>query len=203
MAKYIRSVFPDITIKSQEELNCTRVKFATKELAEVIKVLDGKALFSKSSNLMIAGFPHDVEHFYKYNSEIFKEFTFNKSLLQCSQEFLQNVKLKHSFHNQTGKEILLVGVHVRRTDYKEWLAKWENAKLVTPGYLARAMDEFRRRYPLSEVVFVVASDDIKWCKQHLSKLRNVYFTSANHSCGIDMAKFDFAVLVQCQHSIMT
>ena len=203
MANFIRPMFPKISIKTKEELNCTTANFTHTKLLHVVRASSAKVLFSNASNVNIAGFPNDMERYKMYKAELLDEFTFDKGVLRCARLFLHNLKLQHRNSTGTEKDILFVGVHVRRTDYSHYLAKTQNAKLVTGGYFARAMDKFRERFSDSEVVFVVASDDMKWCRRWLGKIKNVYFTSVHKSCGITMARFDFALLANCQHSIMT
>ncbi|XP_023333790.1 galactoside 2-alpha-L-fucosyltransferase 2 [Eurytemora carolleeae] len=55
------------------------------------------------------------------------------------------------------------------------------------------MNWMKRRYKNS--VFLVASDDMKWCEEYLSQ-------PGVHMVGGNSAALDFAILAKCNHSIV-
>ena len=59
--------------------------------------------------------------------------------------------------------LVLVGVHVRRTDFVHFVRK-EGGRLATSNYFRKSMDWFKRKYATSRrrVMFVVVSDDMDW-----------------------------------------
>ena len=59
--------------------------------------------------------------------------------------------------------LVLVGVHVRRTDFVHFVRK-EGGRLATSNFFLKAMEWFRRKYATSKrrVVFIVVSDDMDW-----------------------------------------
>jgi len=54
-----------------------------------------------------------------------------------------------------------VGVHVRRTDYKEHLKLLYHASMVKPDFFLRQMDILQNKY--KPIMFFVVSDDPEWC----------------------------------------
>ncbi len=58
------------------------------------------------------------------------------------------------------------------------------------------MKYFAQKY--DPIQFIVASDDLKWCKETFNNHRNVWIADVPHS-----AELDFALLVHCNHTIMT
>jgi galactoside 2-L-fucosyltransferase 1/2 len=85
-------------------------------------------------------------------SEIRQIFQFKEHIIDESQ--------RHSA-SRGMKNVTYVGVHVRRTDYIGYL-KWKfNASVVKRDYLLRQMNVFRNKYKL--IIFVVVSDDLRWC----------------------------------------
>ena len=64
--------------------------------------------------------------------------------------------------------LVLVGVHVRRTDFVH-SARREGGRLATGDYFRKAMEWFKRKYATSErrVMFVVVSDDMDWYVERL------------------------------------
>lgn len=61
-------------------------------------------------------------------------------------------------------------------------------------YIQRAMDFYRSlfKHPL----FIIVSDDIEWCKKNIKKTNNVFFPHGGQA-------EDFAILVSCNHSVIT
>ena len=59
--------------------------------------------------------------------------------------------------------LVLVGVHVRRTDFEKSVKK-EGGRLATPDYFRKSMEWFQKKYatPDRRVMFIVISDDMDW-----------------------------------------
>jgi hypothetical protein len=67
------------------------------------------------------------------------------------------------------------------------------------------MNIFREKYVTSSsaVLFVMASDDDKWCKDMFANETDVVFTSSLTSPFSEkQPTFDLAILSQCNHSII-
>ena len=56
-----------------------------------------------------------------------------------------------------------VGVHVRRTDYLQWVEKRYRGRPVDQGFFLHCMEEYRKTFGPA-VVFLVTSDDPAWCR---------------------------------------
>lgn len=91
-----------------------------------------------------------------------------------------------------------MSIHVRRTDYIDYL--WQKLK-VRPApieYYFNAMSYFDKKY--KNIIFVVASDNIEWCKYNLKNHKwRMNFISNNDVKGPGK---DLAVLSACNHSII-
>lgn len=61
------------------------------------------------------------------------------------------------------------------------------------------MDYFRQRYP--KRLFVVASDDMDWCQDHLKPVDGDLAFAGNRNAASPAA--DMALLASCNHSIIT
>ena len=59
--------------------------------------------------------------------------------------------------------LVLVGVHVRRTDFQSSVSQ-EGGRLATPDYFRKSMDWFQKNYATSDrrVMFIIISDDMDW-----------------------------------------
>ena len=77
----------------------------------------------------------------------------------------QNMKRKKKL---TQESLDIVGVHVRRTDHIRYEDNLGYQRL-TSRYFIQAMDSYLENLP--HPIFVVVSDDLRWCKQNL-KLGN-------------------------------
>jgi len=67
------------------------------------------------------------------------------------------------------------------------------------------MNIFREKYVTSSsaVLFVMASDDDKWCKDMFANETDIVFTSSFSSPFLEkQPTFDLAILSQCNHSII-
>lgn len=91
----------------------------------------------------------------------------------------------------TKSTVTVVGVHVRREDM---LNNPLGFRVAPKDYLENAVQFYQRQY--GSLLFIVASDDISWCKKHMPKNTSVVYI--NNKPEIDMA-----VLSECDHSIMT
>jgi len=122
---------------------------------------------------------------------------FRSELVQFATEFLYaNIP-----PGWTASSFIQVAVHVRRGDFLRRRNIRKGFTTATPLYLRRALGYFVERF--ARIQFVVASNDIAWCRAHLQSLYwdrdrvNVTF-SEGHSAGEDMA-----LLTSCNHAVIT
>ena len=87
---------------------------------------------------------------------------------------------------------LMVGVHVRRTDFKEFSKFWL-PELLNETYFKEAMEYMRRKY--KAVTFLVVSDDPEWCRSHLQA--EDVMVVRGHSPAVDLA-----ILASCEAAIV-
>ena len=116
-------------------------------------------------------------------SEIRNIFQFKKHIIDESQ------KLLHSAARGI-KNITYVGVHVRRTDCIGYLKRKFNATAVKPDYFLRQMNVFRNKY--KPIMFVVVSDDTKWCEREL-RGDDIVVMKTNSPAQ------DLAIMAACNH----
>ena len=82
-----------------------------------------------------------------------------------------------AFFNQLrlkfGTNTIFVGIHVRRTDFLEFLGKGKFPKELRISWYLKSMEimktELLKRNPdkKSSVIFLVSSDDNKWCRNNV------------------------------------
>ncbi len=72
-------------------------------------------------------------------------------------------------------DFLFIGIHVRRGDFTRHMKKLSNGQLLDQQFYFTAMEVFRRKFSDKVIVFVVASDDMAWCRDNLGHDNSVYF----------------------------
>lgn len=125
--------------------------------------------------------------------DVRREFTFKPNLRIYAEKVLKEIAEEFNLFEPT-----FVSIHIRRTDYVDYL--WQKLKIrpAPVSYYFAAMDYFIGKY--DNVVFVVTSDNIVWCKYHLnSKRYRIKFVSDVNARGPGK---DLAVLSACNHSII-
>ncbi|XP_075045978.1 galactoside alpha-(1,2)-fucosyltransferase 2-like [Mixophyes fleayi] len=130
--------------------------------------------------------------YHHIRNELVKEFTFHSFIKDRVTKILR--KLRGTRNNPT-----YIGVHVRRGDYIDIMPNIWKGVIADRAYLEKAMAYFRNKY--QEPVFVMISNGMNWCKDNIDNSRgDVYFAGD----GIETSPLnDFAILVHCNHTIMT
>ncbi|GFG35184.1 hypothetical protein Cfor_12757 [Coptotermes formosanus] len=118
--------------------------------------------------------------------EIQLMFQFKESIVEESQRLLH-------IASRGVNNITYVGVHVRRTDYIAYLKRKFHASAVEPDYFLRQMNICRNKY--KPVMFVVVSDDPKWCERELRGDDVVVMKTKSPTQ-------DLAIMAACNHSII-
>lgn len=122
-----------------------------------------------------------------------REFVFKRALRQHTEATLRETAAQFKLTDP-----IFVGVHVRRTDYSSFLWQKIRAKPAPVEYYLNAMSYFDQKY--DKVLFLVASDDIEWCRNNLiSNKFLVRFVSDYDVKGVGK---DLALLSACNHSII-
>ena len=89
-----------------------------------------------------------------------------------------------------------VGIHVRRGDFLLPDKVQFGYTVASNLYFQRAMEYFSRKY--HPIQFIVASNDLQWCRENLKNYSNVWMPDKEQSVELDLA-----LLIQCNHTIMT
>ncbi|KAM4703057.1 uncharacterized protein WCC33_011631 [Rhinophrynus dorsalis] len=138
------------------------------------------------------GTPCSWTFYHHIKEEIVQEFTFHDIIKEESNAYL--FKLRGDKENVT-----FVGVHVRRGDYVHIMPNQRKGVVADKSYLQKAMYYFRKKY--ENPLFVVTSNDMHWCKENIDKSRgDVHFAGDGNEGSPSR---DFALLVHCNHTIMT
>ena len=135
------------------------------------------------ANYLDLGFVGDVLENIVENHLQFKD-----HIVDAAVDVIENVARKISADDETH----FVGVHVRRSDFHEYSKFWMK-ELLNETFFESAMDHYRRKH--SQVVFLVVTDDISWCKAHLT-------SPDTHHVGTPSPEVDMAIMGRCNSSII-
>ncbi|UYV62026.1 FUT1 [Cordylochernes scorpioides] len=117
------------------------------------------------------------------------EFSFKDEIINRVENYLGEIRLVH------GNTSTLVSIHVRKTDYDGWLkSPARRGRQVDMEYFNLAMKYFEDRY--EKVVFVVVSDDRKWCKKNFANKSNAVLAPP-----VSEPAADLALISRCHHHI--
>ena len=116
----------------------------------------------KGRAINIGDYPNHIPDMVPHLSDIRAMFRFQARFRKRAEDLLQ---AEIRSRNMTGPEITWVGIHNRRTDYKNHLNVLYGLNLLEADYFKRAMNIFPQDY--SHVIFVVVTDDMEWAEENL------------------------------------
>ncbi|KAI5935929.1 Galactoside alpha-(1,2)-fucosyltransferase 1 [Manis javanica] len=149
----------------------------------------------KDPVLKFTGFPCSWTFFHHLREQIRREFTLHNHLQQEAQGLLSQLRLGRT-GNRPGT---FVGVHVRRGDYLQVMPDRWKGVVGDGAYLQQAMDWFRARHKAP--MFVVTSNGMEWCRENIDTSQGDVTFAGDGQEGSPGK--DFALLTQCNHTIMT
>ncbi|XP_059468995.1 galactoside 2-alpha-L-fucosyltransferase SEC1-like [Neocloeon triangulifer] len=135
-------------------------------------------------NMLLHRYEMFLEPALMYRDLLKLEFSFKPEIVR---------QVKETFA-KFGEGKTLVGVHVRRTDFKEFLPVYLKTTLVNDDFYKNAMQWYRENVK-GPILFLVVSDDISWCETNLrfEDVRVVTNSSPAH---------DLALLCMSDHTIV-
>ena len=173
MERALLPVFPNISLpvyrisKSCEDMFISMNGYKHRD---IVNLFERNA--NVSTHVIIRDAPNPVHLYNLYKSDILREFQFSERIfanVQAYQHYLYSIHCKTSRICDSVKH---VGIHVRRTDYENWMAEHDR-ELVSENFFLNAMEEITERMgKLKEgekLVFIVTSDDSKWCKERFPR----------------------------------
>ena len=76
------------------------------------------------------------------------------------------------------KDVTFIGVHARKTDHEDFMKTQHDLDPIEDDYYNDAIEYYRENY--DNCIFVVGSDDINWCKEHIDASQgDVFFSESN------------------------
>ncbi|XP_033754735.1 galactoside 2-alpha-L-fucosyltransferase 2-like isoform X2 [Pecten maximus] len=146
------------------------------------------------TNTKLDGYFQSFKYFQDCEASLRNEFKFKDDVQKKAASVFSDLVAEKT-NNRNGP-VTYIAVHVRRGDliHNKHIS---NYGYVSPGadYLQKGMSMFRANH--TNCVFVVASDDLSWCKENM-KGNDLVFVAPGNS-----RELDFAVMSQCNHMLMT
>ncbi|KAL1491253.1 hypothetical protein ABEB36_011874 [Hypothenemus hampei] len=121
----------------------------------------------------------------KWADDIQRELNLRKPLKDKANNFLK------TFGNKT-----FISIHVRRTDYENYIKRKYNGILASKQFYINAMNYYRDKF--KNCLFLFISDDPTWCFKNYSYLKDVYIVGYTKKTT---AFEDLALMSACNHSI--
>ena len=136
------------------------------------KLMDTPILQSAKFN----GYFQSWKYWIQYENNLREIFQFQDTIAQRADKQLRDILSTQDFPC-CSENATIVGIHVRRGDYT--LKTVNEYGQITPNasYYQNAMDYFEKLYP--QVLFIVASVDLKWTKIALKGRENVHISLGN------------------------
>ncbi|KAK7491092.1 hypothetical protein BaRGS_00017656 [Batillaria attramentaria] len=154
---------------------------------KTIRTYDPKFESLPQADVYLMQYLQSWKYFHCYRDLILREFTFLANVQNAAAAILNK-------YRKSGQKAITVGVHVRRGDLLMSKHVNQGYRPAPKSYLDRAADYMRKKY--RDVIFIVASDDVNWCKKTLTA--KDFYVMDRGSAGVDLA-----VLASCDHVIMT
>lgn len=141
------------------------------------------------------GYFQSYKYFHDYRDAILNEFQFLPKIKETATDI---IKASLDSKNKTVLDTILVGLHVRRGLDLTWNLRNQQHghTIATKDYFINAMTYFREKY--LNVLFLVCSDDLYWCRQNLIFDDVVIMNSSQKTREVDLA-----ILRSCNHTIMS
>ncbi|CAG0903953.1 unnamed protein product, partial [Darwinula stevensoni] len=176
-------LFPYVSLRRIDETGCPKREWSKANVRShygTVVPLWNDTEFIRDKDVKFTGASNDFGLFDEFKADWMPDFTFSSTLLEQIQEFLSIVSGRY------GRDVTYVGIHVRRTDKIK-------------SYRDKGHDRFcGLMFP--NIVFIVASDDTKWCTENIKSVDETMPIVFVEGKGRD---FDFAVLCHCNHSIIS
>ena len=126
-------------------------------------------------------------------------FRFAAKYDEGAERTLNKIKAKLAYKNP-----IWIGIHVRKGDFVTYELSMD-FEPIKPSYYIQAMDLYRAQaLPTEDLIFVIISDNVDWCKMHIKKKhKNVFVVSNPKLETIDGIGHDLAIMSKCNHTIIS
>lgn len=151
--------------------------------------------------LELVGYFQSWKYFINIEPLVRAEFTFRSHVTAAVDKFLQ-LKVKENYGpNVHRRDVILIGIHVRVGDLIFDSNIERGYSIARPDYFTAAMEWFQHRFPHDQLLFILATDDRKWCRDNFPYKSSRKFPVVLTALGPDVQ--DLGILAACNHTIIT
>ena len=193
--------------KFPDNKNCT-VKLREKHSGMYeTAVVDG-VKNSRGKNVHItAGYFQSWKYFRNVTHIIREHFQYDTNVMSIAKKYLQSLNDQYKQHINATSDVTTIGIHVRRGDFLSQRAINRGKSVGTVDYFHAAMGYFRKQH--TNCVFLVASNDVKWCREHLAAHDVIMIAdstvnvTSSHAHHVSDVQRDMSVLRLVEHNIIS
>ena len=155
---------------------------------------------NRTTPVRLQGYFQSWKYFAHSLDRIISQFQFRDHVLsRVSTFFQEHVRVRDPVTGLGSvDDVRLIGVHVRRGDMASTEAEFHGYVAAPPAYIHNAMLYFEEMYGKTSIIFVIASDEIDWCKEHVNIRQRRAIFSGNFTTAEDLA-----LLSMCDDVIIT
>ena len=180
---YWKTVFNKVAIMNSNDYN--KIQFNNYSLPNN-NLVPINLVHNKSYRF--TGYFQNPNFFNKYKSKIIELFSLDTN----SQNIVNNI-----YNSIVNNNYDTISIHVRRSDY----IKLQNIHVVQNiEYYKNAIDYIKNKY--NNLLFLIFSDDINWCKTNFGSLNINCIYVENVSPYLDKDILDMYLMAQCKHNII-
>jgi len=151
--------------------------------------------------LELVGYFQSWKYFINIEHEIRAEFTFRHHLAASVDTFIQSAVNENYGPQVHRRDVILIGVHVRVSDMTFEANVERGYSIATPDYFTAAMQLYQNRFPRERLLYILATDDEKWCRNNFPYKFSGKSPIVHTAAGPDVQ--NLAVLAACNHTIIT
>ena len=151
--------------------------------------------------LELVGYFQSWKYFKNIEPIIRAEFTFRHYMTAVVDKFLQSTVEENYGPNVQRRDVMLIGIHVRVGDMTFDGNVERGYSVARPDYFTTAMEWFRHKFPHDLLLFILATDDRKWCRDNFPYRSSGKLSVVHTVLGPDVQ--DLAILAACNHTIIT
>ena len=156
--------------------------------------------------ITLQGFFGSWRYFQNVSHTLRQRFQFDAKVTRLAKEFMTSIITRYKHTANATDKVTPIALHVRRGDFLHNGSVATGRQVATADYFYAAMNYFRSQY--ANCLFLVVSDDVEWCREHLLLLAQDVILVADHKFASrskfrDTVERDVSVLRLVEHSILS
>ncbi len=155
-------------------------------------------LLNNAGNVELMGFFQSWRYFRDIERDLRRELKFHQQILEVAEIYVADVMHKY-FPETSRRDVIIVGVHVRRSDMLKDYNEDLGYTVADRDYLDKAMSHFERLFGSRRLLFIVCSDDVVWSQENILPRRGSRLEFSTALSDVE----DLALLSLCDHTVIT